>query len=374
MSNFVIKPIETAEEYAEAVHLAAETFSNGDHQAYKMIVASGTRAQERVGFTYRDRWILVADGRIVSHAIFETYPWQYGSAQIKMVGLGAVATVLRYRGMGYNAALLHDCMQRFQQEGLAPIAMLNGIGNYYHRFSFVPVIPDYMIEISAQDASAQPSPLEVRPATLADQAGMQALYDCVWPERRPTLARTAALWGWRLGEGAPRSTLVAVDAAGQVHGYLSGRGPTSSVAEVVVADVEATQSLLAYSGSLYREQGESTIYWRMPPDDPLVEYVRQLCDVKVQIHYHHNAGWMGRVLNPQALLEQVAPVLQARVDGTASLSLVDDDQIEIQYAGASTRVSPNAFFQLLTGLNQAPVELRPLFGTSPAMIAPWDWF
>lgn len=374
MNDFIIKPIETDKEYAEAARLTAETFARGDHGIYEVILNGGKRARERSDFRYDKHWILVADGQIVSHAIFGSYVLQYGPAQIKVVGLGAVATALPYRGRGYNAALLRTCMGRIRKEGDISIALLNGIGNYYHRFDFVPVIPEYMVEISARDASALTSPLEIRPATPADQVAMAALYARVWLQQRPTLARTPELWSWCIGEGPPRNTQVVVDRTGLVRGYLSGRGATSPVTEAVAADPEAAQSLLNYAGQLYRARDEATIRWAIPPDDPLVDYARELIEVSVQIHYERNSGWMGSVINAQALLDQVAPVLEARGDNTATLKLTDTAMIDIQYAGTQAEVSPNIFLQLLTRLRPAPAGLRTLFDTAPAMIAPWDWF
>src|SRR5690606_31788217 len=101
--------------------------------------------------------------------------------------------------------------------------------------------------------------------------------------------------------------LVAVDDAGQVRGYLVGRGETALVTEAVADDIEAAQSLLADAGQRYKAHGETVIRWIMPPDDAFFYYARQLCDVKMCVEYLRNADWMGRIVDGERLLAALTP-------------------------------------------------------------------
>ena len=385
MTDYVIRTVQTDEEFTSASQLAGESFAGGDRNVYERSVADWQRFRQQPGFTYDKQFILIADGQVVSHAIFDLYTLQYGRARIEMAGVGAVCTQIRYQGRGYNAAVMRACVEDMHRRGV-PLTMLNGIAGYYHRFGYSAMIPDYIIEIEAAQALKLDAPLTVREMLPDDLPQLQALYARHWLEKRPTLSRPPEVWAWQLRVIPPRQAEVVVDSTGRVRGYLAGRGATSTVTEVVADDVEAAQTLLAAAGRRYKEQGETAIRWCVPPDDAFVHYARQVADVTLHTEYSLNAGWMGCIVDGERLLAALAPEFRARAGDDAAVTWTEDGRIRIgsrQDEQVVCVVSQKDFLQLLSGalapdalaLDSAITALLDtLFQARPMMVGPWDWF
>jgi predicted N-acetyltransferase YhbS len=384
MADYIIRQVENATEYAEAGRLFASVFARGSRQIYARLRASFENQQRRPDFTYDKHHILIADHQVVSHVEIGEYTLLVAGVPLKVAGVGQVCTALPYQGMGLNARLFRACMDAIRQSG-APLALLDGIPDYYHRFGFSPVIPGYLIEIPVEQAVRLDQPLSLRPPQPDDLPALQTLYDQHWLARRPTLTRSPAYWRWRWFDHPPDFAQVVIDDGGQVRGYVAGRGPVAPVTEIVAADAQAAQTILADAAARYQSRCETAICWRIPPDDAFVAYVRGLVDVRVCTEYLRGGGWMGHIVDADTLLAALLPGWCDRA-GVALDAAASGEGIRIlarQDGAPAFTLSACDFLQVLTGMQnpalpglppQAAALLRALAPDSPAMIAPLDWF
>lgn len=362
MTDYIIKQVETPAEYDAMIRLVAEVFSRGDRESYTRFISYGDQQHKHPGFAYANHHLLLVDGQVASHVLIGNYTLDYRGVALQVAGVGAVCTHVRYQGAGYNAALFRACMDAIRQSG-AHLALLNGIPDYYHRFGFVPVIPDYTVEIPTAQAAALDAPLTLRDVQPDDLPALQMLYEQQWLGVRPTLTRTLDYWRWRLFDSPPGLAEVVVDDDGRVRGYMAGRGQINTVTEITAVDIEAAQTILAHAGQRYQARWQERIRWCLPPDAPFVLLARRLVDVMLRINYCRNCGWMGHVVDAAGLVAALQPI--------AALEVTPLETGEVGISG----LPPGDFLQLLTGT--APHTHSPLDSLRPAaaaMIAPLDWF
>ncbi len=90
--------------------------------------------------------------------------------------IGGVATVPEHRNQGVAAALLHDAVVYAQTSNNA-LLLLDGIGDFYHRFGFIDVFDVVTHTIDSKAILAQAaSPYSVRLATFEDIPALFELY------------------------------------------------------------------------------------------------------------------------------------------------------------------------------------------------------
>ena len=117
-----------------------------------------------------------------------SFELRFGATAIEVEGLGGVQTMPEHRRRGHMAALMDHALGRATERVGA--AFLFGIGGFYHRWGFVPVVPDTSMTLETADVErtngAAPRLVEGSTDDLADAI---ALYNDVHGQRPCTVKR-----------------------------------------------------------------------------------------------------------------------------------------------------------------------------------------
>ena len=268
---------------------------------------------------------VAAGGEAVSRLRVIRYDMRLAGAWVAMGGIAEVVTHPRHRGQGYAARLLRAAVDFMREERYA-VSLLFGIADFYHRFGYTPVLPEYSVAVATAAAERLPAAAAVRPARAGEEGPLLALYTRVNAGRNGTVRRTEAAFvplpdpgdSWWVH---PRRILVA-EAAGEPAGYaiLHGNPERLRVLELgVPAEHVATAgaSLVAALAQEAAQRRIEQIRLPLPPDEPLAAFLRRI-GCRVEITYPANGDGMGRVVHLEALAEALAPALQRRLETLAA--------------------------------------------------------
>jgi predicted N-acetyltransferase YhbS len=394
MSNFVVRQAQPGD-YRAAAHLVARVYYDDEHLRQQVFDYWVSRKPHEPGFDYAAHRVGLLDGKVVSYAQVKPYVLRYGSATLKVMGIGAVCTHPDVQGRGYAAAVIHDALAYMAEQG-THLALLDGVRGYYDRFGFSPVWPHYFFEVPAEEAAALESPLQLREPTIHDVPYMARLYQRHW-EGRVAFIRSPEVWLWRVLQEGRRFIRVVDD--GQVCGYLAGKDPIGPEVEVVVDSPEAAITILSECGRLCLAAGLNTVRWLMPPDDAMVAFARARVTVTVSALYKPDGDWMARLIDTRELATALLPEItsQARMadphfDAESLHFSFHPDQVKLGLRGQDTTVchlNHQDFIQIMFGSSRpAALALRThsrlhpdgvrllelLFPPRMAALGWWDWF
>lgn len=379
-------------EYAEIADLVARVFSQGDPDSYQQSMHFWIFSRPRAPyFDYRGHRIAVLNGRVVAHTVVLPFTLRYGGVTLRVAGVGAVCTHPDYRGKGYASAVLRDALAYMAEQGAHLSLLHSAVENYYEKFGFSPVFPRYTFEIdSAQAAALDASRHTLRPARLEDVPALAALYERHWAWR-VTFTRSADLWLWRVRDTG-WSVRVVEDAAGQVVGYTAAREAFSERTEAVADTPTAALALLADAGKRYQQAKIDAIRWLLPPDDAIITAARGVLPVRLGALYRPSGGWMGRLIDPGALVQTLLPEISAQaasmradfdsrtltlnclpdaVQINDSITLAHQDFLQVMFGS----LRPAALMQRGDAVTYEGARLlEALFPPRMAALAAWDWF
>jgi len=303
MTAFVIRSAD-ADLFKSAGQLVAEVFSGDNPRIYERILHDWVaNLPLRPGFKYNLCRVGVADDMAVSQALIEKNTLRYGNARLRVASIGKVVTHPAYRHQGYSSTLMRDTLATVAEQG-AHLAFLNDLTGFYHHFGFSPVLPDTVLEVDSKAAHEMPHPLRIRHATPDDIETISRLYHRHW-KNRVSFARSEEWWHWKF-EASIDPVLVAVTQGNNIQGYV-WRENTGNQLELVCDSLPATMTLLSFLGKRMQKLGEPLIQLLIPPDDVIVSFVRQMMDFDVRVIYHHQGGWVGRIIDSTALLDALLP-------------------------------------------------------------------
>jgi predicted acetyltransferase len=302
-------------------------------------------------------------------------------APLPMAGIADVRTHPAHRRHGH-ARRLFDATLAYMRQERYPVTLLFGISDFYWRFGYTPVLPEYEVSLPTPHAerlsASLPTPegATVRPARPADIPDLLDLYARASAGRTGTLQRQPSRFELEVKPDVenwwfhPRRYLLA-EVGGRPAGYavLSGDPSTFRVREIAVPEEHLTRAGPALLATLAEEAVRrrlERIRIPLPPDEPLLDLLRPL-GYRVEITYPANSGGMGRLIDLQALAEALTPALAAQVaalppqprPGTLELvALADDARVEPEARatlrwgpGRAVRVAlpPQGLCQLLVG-------------------------
>jgi predicted N-acetyltransferase YhbS len=382
MSELIIKPTETEDEYRKAAELVARVYTDTDTEAYDRWYAGSLQAMSQPGFDMACHRLALLDGRIVAHVKAERRRLNYGSVQIPFGGIGIVCTDPAYQRRGIAAALMWDTIAYMKARGDV-LSLLAGIPAYYPRFGYRNLWPNGWLNFKAAAAAALDAPLGMRAAEVADIPQLAALYEHCWGHR-VTAPRSPDWWRWRIETYPPDYLRVFENRSGQIEGYAAGQGWET---EIVAATSAATRSLAAHSGQMALEAGENTVTWLLPPDDRAIYDVRRWLNSEYRIEYNPTADWMGLILDGARLRDILMPEITLQT-GLDERGLILDIQPEIVHIGLrgqdeDIELDHGTFLPVMFGAlpprmldvsADAQRLLERLFPPRVAMLAPADWF
>lgn len=88
---------------------------------------------------------------------------------------GDLLLVKQWVFSSYAAKVLNKSIQVMQEEGY-DLSILFGIPNFYHRFGYISVLPEYTLQILTRSAEKAPLIYSVRPFEIKDKETVLDIY------------------------------------------------------------------------------------------------------------------------------------------------------------------------------------------------------
>jgi predicted acetyltransferase len=271
-------------------------------------------------------WLRLYDGaqKAAELQVIE-YEMYLAGVPVPMAGISEVHTEAAYRRQGLMRTLFGHLDGYLRERGF-PLSLLFGIPDFYHRFGYATALVNSVVRIPTRQAELARASLVARAITEPDIPLLRALYEQDCRGRSGPLARQPAAWsrmlrGWAWHD-APQHCAVHAD-DGTLRGYAFWRPDRRRchVDELIAADFEALESLLAVLAREAVARRVEYIHFRVPADHPVALLARRLGGT-VETRLPYNSDGMLRVLDLQAVLDRVAPALAVRLATIRSPSAV----------------------------------------------------
>ena len=265
---------------------------------------------------------VVQNGQPVAKLRVHRYTMHLAGAAVTMGGVADVVTHPLHRGRGHAGRMLEGAVTFMQRERYA-LSLLFGISDFYWRFGYTPVLPEYSLSLSTRDAERlEAGGATIRPAVPDDAGALLEIYTRVNAGRSGTLQRTEQTLDTRPRDELenrwfhPRRFLVA-EVGGRIAGYAVLHGDPSRfrVLEVAVPAEDVATAGAALLGALAQEAVRrrlERVRLPLPPDAALAALARQI-GCQQEITYPANGDGMGRIVHLAALAEALAPAIGPRL-------------------------------------------------------------
>src|SRR5262245_13283573 len=121
--------------------------------------------------------VLEIDGMRISRVVIIPMLMRIGAAVVRMDGIGGVETEEAYQKRGYSRRVMETAVETMRA-GNAALSTLYGIQDYYHKFGFTTVGPEYSVTVprGEQAATALPAGWSARDFVMNDLPAVQRLY------------------------------------------------------------------------------------------------------------------------------------------------------------------------------------------------------
>jgi predicted N-acetyltransferase YhbS len=346
LSEFFISHADPRIHLMPISQFTANAFANGQHV-------------EEISKTYIgnchydfDATRLIWDGdKLIHHWGVWGYSMRLGAIQLRVAGIGAVATLEEYRRLGLMFQAATDSFGAMHDLGY-DLAILRG--QHYHKFGFRRAwnyittrltpeeIPDVKIQLPYE---------ELGPEHMEE---INALYN----EEYADFSGTAVRPTYSMLKSGDMNAKGWFGQDGKLRGYVRVV-PTED--NQTLQCLEATgdpQQALAVLGELFK-QGEyqDLTFFTFPHLHPLVQIIRRgSCLVENRYFYH--TGWQVKVINLVTALAKMVPLLEKRIQQSqfaswkGTLYLEGDQQVAsllIDHGQIQVRYQPPGEHKLLAG-------------------------
>jgi len=270
---------------------------------------------------------LHADGKNVSSLLIVDTEARIGESTVSVGGIAAVRTDDEYRNQGYARRLLNESIRIMAERGF-DISILFGIADFYHKFGYATVYPEYLVNIPLKYANDAKGYYEVRAYDPKDRDTLAGLYNLCQPRYVGSAVRGANWAGFRgamdggggVRSGADRDWrfmdakgIVAADGS-ELAGYAFYEESVKGlyVTEAFSRDSAGYSTLLSYFAGTASMLGADAINVYMPPDHPFARHCR-LYGYEASAFYPHGAEGMARIININTFFEKLLPAFRARL-------------------------------------------------------------
>lgn len=311
------------------------------------------------GYRFEDTRIALCDGELAGALRLTTDTIRLGEARLKMGGLGWITTTPRYRRKGVGTALIRDafaCMraQRYH------VSMLFGIPNFYHRFGYATVLPDYAIEIDVSPERPEvPASRRVREVKPGDIGSLWRIHEANDAEVPCSLLRSSGTFAneWDMLKQAR----VLTDTRGKVLAYALGRPRETGmeISELGALLSEDHAGLLAMCSAWAHEMCRGTLRFLTPPGHPFSHYLEAFAS-KHETRRAEGQGGMMAFVDIGESLETAIPEWEDRLRRSALGSERAEVTLQVDKVPFRVRATRGA------------VDVSPIAGTNKIGISGRD--
>ena len=363
MPKTIIKGIETAEEEEVILDQIAKVHFQGYYPVRSQL---GTYLANYPEYRREHTRVLLVDGQLASCLCLFTHTIRIGEARMKMGGIGNVTTVGSYRGKGYAALLMSDTVRFMKAHGYH-VSTLFGIADFYHRWGFTSVLPEYASIIDLREAGNLPGHAErtraMKPGDITSALLMHNRNDA---GSSCSIIRSSGHFSNRWDRW--KKARVMTDGRGRVVAYYLGRpaGEEFLVDEMGALDRTWFEPLLRACVANAHAEYTSRVRLNVPPSHDFVKFLMQYRSDH-ETHVYRNSNGMMASVNIEETLECMIPewessLLNAMTSSLcATVTLIIDrvpyrirahrGSVDVAIAPGENKISLSAqeFVQVLTG-------------------------
>jgi len=270
-----------------------------------------------------DRLWLEADGELVSQLWVVDITVRAWGAELRSAGVAGVGTPEPHRMKGYASRLMAACERFAAARGYA-VCSLFGIPDFYHRFGYATICPEYEIRVplDALEAGGWAGSLEdLQPS---DWDPVTRLCNGAYAALDGSVVRREGAWrGARQGSDWFKKphALVSRDAHGRPAAYAVVDTELTddclAVSEAAARNDAAGRALAGGLSEMARSRGATGLLACLPPGTGLGPLLTR-CGGASVVTRPDNAGYMACIVDLDAVLRKCTPAL---VDRAAAYDL-----------------------------------------------------
>lgn len=372
MANIIIKGVETADEQDTVNDLVTKVHYPGYYPARQQLDAFIANYPE---YHREHTRMLLADGQLAACLCLFTHTIRIGEARIKMGGIGNVATAGPWRGKGCAALLMGDVMHYMKSHGYH-LSMLFGIADFYYRWGFTSVLPDYTSAVELKEAEVTESPAcRERAVKPGDIPGLLRIHNRNDSESSCSIIRSSGHFTNRWERW--KEARILTDPRGKVVAYFLCRtsGGELHVDELGTAEHQWNPAVLRHCVLKAKNEYASRLRFNLPPSHNFVGYVMRFSSDH-EMHVYRNSHGMVAPVNIEETLECMLPEWESALAASAvsdisiSVTLVIDripyrirahhGMLDIAGGPGENKLSITSqeFMQALTGYHHLPEILE----------------
>lgn len=300
--NLKIKNIQTEEDLQQASEIFARCFSMGNSY-YEHLKKIHCYLKHNPCYDPENSWLLEKDGSLIGEAFITIRPIRVGKAILRIGGIGGVCTEPSFRNQGYNKMLMKHCVKCMEQIGL-DISLLDGIPNYYHRYGYAEVMPNYQVSIPSEKSLSQKVDYTVRRFKSYDLNSISTIYQNEFSIITGTQVRSEDYWNWHISNSP--EIMVAEDTNHTVQAYIWLKlDKKVKIIEAGGQNVAAITSLLNFVGQEAQKRFQAEIGGHLHPQQPFARLALPRCNGSIATRYVTSGGWMGRMIHLQNPLKKL---------------------------------------------------------------------
>ena len=238
-------------------------------------------------------------------------------AELRSAGVAGVGTPNPHRMKGYARRLMEAC-ERFTADRRYAISTLFGIPDFYHRFGYATICPEYEIRIELDALEMDGPSASLEEVRRSDWNAIARLCNAAYAALDGTVVRHEGAWrGPRQGSDWDRTpqALMSRDAHGRPAAYAVVDNELTDgclvLSDAVASDDAAGEALALGLAELARSRGASALLARLHPDAGLGPLLTRYCGPAVTTR-PDNAGYMARIVDLEAVLKKCTPALASR--------------------------------------------------------------
>ncbi len=264
-----------------------------------------------------DRLWIEADGELVSQLWVVDVTVRAWGAELRSAGVAGVGTPEPHRMKGYARRLMEAC-ERYSADRGYPISTLFGIPDFYHRFGYASVCPEYEIRIELDALETDGPTASLEDLQPSDWDPIARMCNAAYGSLDGSVVRREGAWrGARQGTDwfKKPQALVSRDAHGQPAGYAVVDTELTdgclSVSEAAARDDAAGRALASGLAEMVRSRGATGLLASLHPGTGLGPLLTRLGGA-VEVTRPDDAGYMACIVDLDAMLQRCTPALVDR--------------------------------------------------------------
>jgi predicted acetyltransferase len=314
MDQITVRPIQSKSELTEVLDLLGSVFPE-ERSFFKNRLTCDS------SYKLDTTWVALVNGRVSSTVQIFPFEVRIKKAKIKVAGVGNVAALPEFRGMGLSKKILLQQME-WMKDNHFPLSLLyTGIHSFYEKLGWV-TVPVSVYRFKREDiagVTGDKDRYEVRPFAKGDIEAAAAIYDSFNENRTGARVRTVAYWHdqicWRAEK--KESFLLAKTkerTVAYIRHYIDGDG-VLQVPELCYVPGEESAALFLVKEAVWGQPGVKEVNGHFPANHALLRQMEERWETSAD----REAMW--NVIDETALRQAVGG---GRIDAEEALTLLGE--------------------------------------------------